>query len=50
MEGTAQIDLDILPPDIRITFPYRTESAIKAIEAWKGLSRANGNLPRRVGH
>jgi hypothetical protein len=31
MEGTAQIDLDILPPDIRITFPYRTESAKGAV-------------------
>jgi hypothetical protein len=27
MEGTAQIDLNVLPPDIRITFPYWTESA-----------------------
>src|SRR5437899_1017771 len=31
MEGAAQIDLDILPPDIRITFPYRTESAKGAV-------------------
>ena len=31
MERTAQIDLDILPPDIRITFPYRTESVKGAI-------------------
>jgi len=31
MESTAQIDFDILPPDIRITFPYRTESVKGAV-------------------
>jgi hypothetical protein len=26
VEGTKQVDFDILPPDICVTFPYRTES------------------------
>jgi hypothetical protein len=39
MEGPAQIDLDILPPDIRITFPYRTESPKGAVVVDEQVNR-----------
>ena len=31
VEGATQIDLDILPPDIGVAFPYRTEGPEGAV-------------------
>src|ERR1700747_954945 len=40
VEGTTQIDLDILPPDLGSTFPYRPTSAKGAMVIDEQVDRA----------